>query len=97
MDIEWNENSYMNLLPAPKLSELFHKNGEAVGVEFMADKIQLAGSTDMGNVSHVSPSIHPVFSIGGSAVNHTRDFTADSGKFEYLRHISGILFLHTLS
>jgi len=37
------------------------------------------GSTDMGNVSHVVPSIHPLFDIGGIGLNHTREFTADSG------------------
>ncbi|XP_052781957.1 xaa-Arg dipeptidase-like [Mya arenaria] len=37
------------------------------------------GSTDMGNVAQVVPSIHPNFHIGGRAVNHTRDFTGDAG------------------
>ena len=36
-------------------------------------------STDMGNVSHKVPSIHPVYSIG-SGINHTREFTKLSGK-----------------
>lgn len=39
-----------------------------------------AGSTDMGNVSHVVPSIHPEFYIGGKAFCHTREFTGDAGK-----------------
>ena len=34
------------------------------------------GSTDMGNVSHVVPSIHPVYAIETEAGNHTPDFTA---------------------
>lgn len=38
------------------------------------------GSTDMGDVSHVLPAIHPMFYIGGTAVNHTRAFAADSGE-----------------
>ncbi len=36
----------------------------------------LGGSTDMGNVSYVVPSIHPMFAIGSGEVNHTREFTA---------------------
>jgi amidohydrolase len=36
-----------------------------------------AGSTDMGNVSHVVPSIHPFLSINpGDAVNHQPEFAA---------------------
>ena len=35
------------------------------------------GSTDMGNVSHAIPSIHPFLSIGSlPAVNHQPEFTA---------------------
>ncbi|XP_045165056.2 peptidase M20 domain-containing protein 2-like [Mercenaria mercenaria] len=37
------------------------------------------GSTDMGNVSQVVPSIHPSFHIGGREVNHTRGFTKEAG------------------
>ncbi len=33
------------------------------------------GSTDMGNVSHVVPSIHPMFAIPTEAGNHTPGFT----------------------
>ena len=38
----------------------------------------MAGSTDMGNVSYVKPSIHPMFKIG-NAMNHTVEFTAAAG------------------
>ena len=35
-----------------------------------------AGSTDMGNVSHVVPSIHPLYNICmENEANHTREFT----------------------
>ncbi len=34
------------------------------------------GSTDMGNVSHVVPSIHPLYAIPATSGNHTPDFTA---------------------
>jgi metal-dependent amidase/aminoacylase/carboxypeptidase family protein len=34
-----------------------------------------AFSTDMGNVSHIVPSIHPVFGIPAAAGNHTPEFT----------------------
>ncbi|XP_060576226.1 peptidase M20 domain-containing protein 2-like [Ruditapes philippinarum] len=42
-------------------------------------KSAVLGSTDMGNVSQIVPSIHPSFYIGGRAVNHTREFTKEAG------------------
>lgn len=38
-----------------------------------------AGSTDMGNVSHVVPSIHPTFYIGTDVASHTRAFALAAG------------------
>jgi metal-dependent amidase/aminoacylase/carboxypeptidase family protein len=32
----------------------------------------------MGNVSQLVPSIHPMFGIGGSSMNHTPEFTAEA-------------------
>jgi metal-dependent amidase/aminoacylase/carboxypeptidase family protein len=34
------------------------------------------GSSDMGNVSQVLPSIHPNFSVGQMLFTHTPEFTA---------------------
>lgn len=33
----------------------------------------------MGNVSHVIPSIHPIYSIPSKGVNHMREFTESTG------------------
>jgi metal-dependent amidase/aminoacylase/carboxypeptidase family protein len=38
-----------------------------------------AGSTDMGNVSHVVPTIHPMFGISADFGNHHPGFTAGAG------------------
>lgn len=38
-----------------------------------------AGSTDMGNVSEVVPSIHPYIGIAPGVAGHTRDFEAAAG------------------
>lgn len=40
---------------------------------------QTAGSTDMGNVSEVVPSIHPYICISPGVAGHTRDFEAAAG------------------
>ena len=57
------------------LAGLYEVNGVDLGVEFTKDEAVLTsatGSTDMGNVSHVVPSIHPMYTINTTAVNHTR-------------------------
>jgi len=49
--------------PMPRMSELPTKQG--------------MGSTDMGNVSHVVPAIHPMISINSyPAINHQKEFAA---------------------
>lgn len=40
----------------------------------------LAGSTDFGNVSYIIPGIHPFFSIGTDALNHTEEYTEAAGR-----------------
>ena len=42
----------------------------------------MVGSTDMGNVSHHKPSIHPMFKIPTEGPNHTKEFTNASIKPE---------------
>ncbi len=58
------------------LAKLFLKNIEELGVLNMVESTGEIGSTDMGNVSHVVPAIHPCYAIGSGEVNHTREFTA---------------------
>lgn len=53
------------------LAQLYQANAETLGVTFPPQAAFLA-STDMGNVSHVVPSIHPMYSIG---TNHSHSFT----------------------
>ena len=62
------------------LAELYQRNAEALGRKFadlgpMRDRV--AASTDMGNVSHALPSIHPAIGIDSlPATNHTPEFAA---------------------
>lgn len=44
--------------------------------------VSLSGSTDMGNVSLVVPSIHPTFFIGHPFMIHSRDFQRAAGSPE---------------
>ena len=63
------------------LAQTYQDNALQVGVDFEGHHMSdlPLGSTDMGNVSYVVPSIHPFFYIGTEAVNHTRGFTVAAG------------------
>jgi amidohydrolase len=71
-------NDTTDLISDPVLAELFDANITALGrtMQRGADRDpSQAGSTDMGNVSHVVPSIHPMLDIKpGTAVNHQPEF-----------------------
>ena len=65
------------------LAARYQANAEALGRTF-GDlgmiRSRGSGSTDMGNVSHVVPSIHPYIRIeAGGAINHQPEFTAAAG------------------
>ena len=57
----------------------------------------IGGSTDMGNVSHVVPSIHPFYSITDSAIIHTREFQAAAGNKCCRLKLSSSLHLLSIS
>jgi metal-dependent amidase/aminoacylase/carboxypeptidase family protein len=61
------------------MNAIYKRNAEAAGRTFpvLAPETQkITGSTDMGNVSHVIPSIHPMIGINSlPAVNHQPEFT----------------------
>lgn len=58
-----------------ELSALFGRNAEALGREFIVSP--MPASTDMGNISHAMPSIHPMIGIDSlPAVNHQPEFAA---------------------
>ena len=75
MSITEPEKPYDNLMSNSVLAEMYSSNIRLLGGEIdrYSDK---AGSTDMGNVSHVVPSIHPYYKVGNGEVNHTREFTS---------------------
>ena len=71
---------YTDLVSDPLMAELFAANAAALGRPMGrgADEDPgAAGSTDMGNVSHEVPSIHPMLDIHSlPAVNHQKEFAA---------------------
>jgi amidohydrolase len=63
LDIRWSEVDYLDIRYNAPLAESFRTNAERLGREFFPlEKLSsnMAGSTDMGNVSHRVPSIHPM-------------------------------------
>ena len=60
--IENYESSFADLVTNKKLSETYEKNLRSLGVTEICDS-KPAGSTDMGDVSHCCPTIHPYFPL----------------------------------
>ncbi len=59
-----------------KLGELYQKNAQALGRSFR-DPGLFSASTDMANVSHRIPAIHPIIGINSlPASNHQPEFAA---------------------
>jgi amidohydrolase len=73
-------HTYTDLISDQLLVELYLSNSERLGRPMArgADRDPgAAGSSDMGNVSHVVPSIHPMLDIKSlPAVNHQKEFAA---------------------
>ncbi|MDF2950117.1 MAG: amidohydrolase, partial [Sedimentibacter sp.] len=68
------EASYDNLVTNQNLSKVFSKNLRDVGVPEIHEPRKSFGSIDMGNVSHVTPAIHPYLSIGSRSLTaHSKE------------------------
>ena len=61
--------------------DLYIKNAKSLGVGFNDDHMRdtLKASTDMGNVSAIKPSIHPLYKIQAEETNHNHKFTEAAG------------------
>ncbi|GGT85287.1 M20 family metallopeptidase [Actinomadura citrea] len=70
---------YADLRPDPAMLELYRANAEALGRVFpdLPGGSPAGAATDMGNVSHAVPAIHPMLGLDClPAVNHQPEFTA---------------------
>jgi amidohydrolase len=76
LEHRWVGRPYSNLATNDPMADAYSQNARALGWELPGRGDSFAGgSTDMGNVSHVLPSIHPMFAIASEAGNHTAEFT----------------------
>lgn len=80
VEVKAGGHRYKEMRNNPIMTELYKANSAAVGrpIPWHSEiPPRTSGSTDMGNVSYVVPSIHPMLGIDcGSAVNHQREFAA---------------------
>lgn len=74
VDIVNYEASYDNLVTNQNLSKAFSSNLRDAGVTEILDPRKSFGSIDMGNVSQVTPAIHPYLSMGKKSLTaHTKE------------------------
>jgi amidohydrolase len=79
LELRRDRAPYSQMREDRELAGLYQMAAEAIGRTFPPadESAQLAGSTDMANVSLRLPTIHPMIAIdAGGAVNHQPEFTA---------------------
>ncbi|XP_030838263.1 peptidase M20 domain-containing protein 2-like [Strongylocentrotus purpuratus] len=75
--------NYANMIHNNALSLSFERHAEILGFSYPSERRgEKGGSTDMGNVSYVLPSIHPKFGIPTDSGTHTPGFTKWAGMLE---------------
>ncbi|MDU0325711.1 MULTISPECIES: M20 family metallopeptidase [Microbacterium] len=81
VEIAENTPPYFSLRSNPTLVDVAEAAYSVLGRDLEPDPT-VAGSTDMGNVSHVVPSIHPMICLARDVAPHTREFAAAAGSAE---------------
>jgi amidohydrolase len=82
LDVEWYDLMYTDMIDNRVLLETYGANAVAVGRPLAepTPTTRVVGSTDMGNVSHVVPSIHPMIKVAPDGVAiHTATFAEHAG------------------
>ena len=79
--LTFDEDPYTDLRNNPVLARLFEENLQRLGIDPVEGvPWENAGSTDMGNVSHVVPALHPTLAIASPDVaGHSQAFLEASG------------------
>jgi amidohydrolase len=83
VEIAWREPDYLELRTSWPLALRYQANAEALGRRFFPyDKLPVSamGTTDMGNVSHRVPSIHPMIAAAPLHCSiHNAEFAEHAG------------------
>jgi len=78
LEYQWGKVRYATLRNNPTLARLFKQNMQSLGRKMqLSDPSKAFGSTDMGNVSQIVPSIHPTVAIAPVEVAaHSPEFAS---------------------
>jgi len=82
VDLQWEDHAYADVRDSVALLTAYVDNGALVGREFVdpSPNNMVVGSTDMGNVSYLVPSIHPMIQVAPRGVPiHTARFAGFAG------------------
>ncbi len=82
ISIAWRDPVYADLVDNGVITGLYVDNARRLGRSVVVPSASSAviGSTDMGNVSHVVPSIHPMIAVAPAGVGiHTPEFEIHAG------------------
>jgi len=83
LSVAWGEVDYLPLRYNDPLAASFQRNAEQLGRKFIPMDLlppSVAGSTDMGNVSHRVPSIHPMIAAAPPHCSiHNAEFATWAG------------------
>ena len=82
MDLEWIDPVYADMIDSQAIGERYRANAEGLGriVQAPSPQARVVGSTDMGNVSYLVPSIHPMIRVAPPGVPiHTPAFAGFAG------------------
>lgn len=78
VELDWEDIEYFDLVTNWPLASAYQANAERLGRNFVSVDIlppNQASSTDMGNVSHLVPTIHPMISaVPKGTAFHTKEF-----------------------
>jgi amidohydrolase len=78
VETRWGETDFLDLKTNWPMAQSYERNAKALGLEFFPlEKLPVgyAGSTDMGNVSHRVPSIHPCLGVAPlNVIIHNAEF-----------------------
>lgn len=78
-EMERSEPRYEDVVQNPVLAALWDSSLQSTGREIAFGKSFLGGSTDMGNVTHHVPGIHPSIAfLGTTSTPHTPQFASDA-------------------
>jgi amidohydrolase len=77
MELDWQEPIYADMRDNLPMVDLYSGNAATLGRTLAGpdDAFSVVGSTDMGNVSYVVPSIHPMIAVSPPHISiHTPEF-----------------------